>query len=276
MTAPTSAMTRDALLADLRDVWGSLDDLLDSLADEDWDAPTAVPGWTVHDQVAHVIGVESMMAGLPTPDVEIPDLPHLRNDVGRMNEAWIIALRGESPRAMLARFREIVARRTGQIEAMTDEELTAETWTPAGMADMARFLQIRVFDQWIHEQDIRDGVGREGHLHGPAVRRTLAEVANGVGFVVGKKAGAPDGSSVRFQVTGPEEATIDVVVDGRARVTDDLAGDPTVTLTTDTGTFVRLVAGREPGEAALADGRVELAGDTDLGGRVLASLAYVI
>jgi uncharacterized protein (TIGR03083 family) len=269
-------MTRDALLADLRDVWGSVDDLLDALPDEDWEAPTAVPGWTVHDQVAHLIGVESMMAGHPTPEVEVPDLPHLRNDVGRMNEAWIIALRDEAPAAMLGRFRGVVAERTGQIGAMTDEELTAETWTPAGMADMARFLQIRVFDQWIHEQDIRDGVGREGHLDGPAVRRTLAEIGRGIGFVVGKKAGAPDGSSVRFEITGPEPATIDVVVEGRARVTDDLAGDPTVTLTTDTGTFVRLVAGREPGEAALADGRVALAGDPELGGRVLGSLAYVI
>jgi uncharacterized protein (TIGR03083 family) len=235
-----------------------------------------VPGWTVHDQVAHIVGTESMMAGRPVPDVEVPDLPHVRNDVARINEAWVISLRDLTPAEMLARFREIVAERTVGIGALTEEQLAADSWTPAGPADLARFLQIRVFDQWIHEQDIREAVGRAGHLSGGAVRRTLAEIANGAGFVVGKRAAAPQGSSVRFEVVGPEPATIDVAVRGRAEVVDGLDEEPTSTITADTATFVRLVAGREPAASALAEGRVRVTGDQELGRRVLERLDYVI
>lgn len=269
-------MTRDALLEDLRDVWSSLDEVLAALDDAAWATPTAVPAWSVQDNVSHIIGTESMMAGRATPEVDLGDLPHVRNDVGRMNEAWVVALRDLSPAEMLERYREIVEARTAQLDAMSDEDLAADSWTPAGPATLGRFLQIRVFDQWIHEQDIRTAVDRPGHLSGPAVERTLAEVANGIGFVVGKKAGAPDGASVRFELTGPEVATIDVLVDGRAAVVDGLDGEPTVTLTTDTGTFMRLVAGRADGRAARAEGRVVTTGDVELADRLIDTLGYVI
>ena len=269
-------MTADALLADLRSVWGSLDDLLDGLDDSDWAAPTACPGWSVQDTVAHIIGTEAMMSGAPTPDVEVPDAPHLRNDIGRMNEVTVMVRRDRTPAEMLEEFRSVVRDRDATLAAMDQAAMDAESWTPAGMATYGRFLQIRVFDQWIHEQDIRDAVGRSGHLEGPAVTRTLAEVAQGIGFVVGKKAGAPDGSSVRFALTAPDPSTIDVVVEGRARVTDDLVGEPTATITTDVGTFMRLVAGRRAAAEARAQGQVGVSGDEDLAGRVLDNLAYVI
>jgi uncharacterized protein (TIGR03083 family) len=276
MDAPSRPMTADALLMDLRDVWGSLDDLLDSLDDEDWAAPTDCPGWTVQDTVAHVIGTELMMAGRPSPEVEVPDAPHLRNDIGRMNEATVIERRGLRPARVLEEYREVVAEREAAVAALDQAALDAESWTPAGMATLGRFLQIRVFDTWIHEQDIRTAVGREGHLEGPSVTRTLAEVTNGIGYVVGKKAGTPDGASVRFSLTSPAPATIDVVVDGRARVADDLQGKPTATITTDVGTFMRLVAGRRDAAGALADGLVTVSGDAGLADRVLANLGYTI
>jgi uncharacterized protein (TIGR03083 family) len=269
-------MTTDALLGDLRDVWASLDDLLGSLDDEDWSAPTDCPGWSVQDTVAHILGTELMMAGRPAPEVEVPDAAHLRNDIGRMNEAYIIERRDRTPQEVLAEYRAVVAERDAAVAALDQDAIDAESWTPAGMATLGRFLQIRVFDTWIHEQDIRTAVGREGHLEGPSVTRTLAEVANGIGFVVGKKAGAPDGASVRFRLTSPDPATIDVLVDGRAKVVDDLPGPPTTTVTTDTGTFMRLVAGRRPGPEAVAAGTVTLEGDTELGDRVLAVIGYTI
>ena len=276
MTAPSRPMTPDALVGDLRAVWSSLDLLLDSLDEKDWAAPTDCPGWSVQDTVVHVIGTERTLAGESAPDVEVPESPHVRNDIGRMNEAWIIDRRDRAPADVLAEFREVVRDRDAALSAMQPQEFDAESWTPAGQATYGRFLQIRVFDTWIHEQDIREAVGRSGHLEGPAVRRTLAEVANGLGFVVGKRAGAPDGSSVRFVVTGPEPATIDVVVDGRARVTDDLQGEPTTTVTTDLPTFIRLVAGRRPGAGALAEGRVRVTGDQELGAAVVGALGYTI
>ncbi|MFZ4517671.1 MAG: maleylpyruvate isomerase family mycothiol-dependent enzyme [Microthrixaceae bacterium] len=277
MTAPHRPLTRDALLVDLRDVWTETEDLLASLDDEDWQAPSPCPGWTVQDVVAHVVGTEWMLEGRAAPAVEVPDAPHLRNDIGRMNEAWIIERRPWPPAEVLTEFRDMVAVRTAAVAALTDDQVAAESWTPAGMATLGRFLQIRVFDTWIHEQDIREALGRGGHESGPAVERALAEVAAGLPFVVGKKAAAPDGAWVRVELPGPEPAVLDVVVDGRAALVDaPPAGEPTVTLRTDSSAFVRLVGGRwAPDDPRVAE-RVVLSGDAELGDRLLRGLAYVI
>ena len=36
---------------------------------------------------------------------------------------------------------------------------TPRSFTPAGKDTYGRFMQIRVFDCWLHEQDIRDALG---------------------------------------------------------------------------------------------------------------------
>ena len=277
MAAPRRPMTIEALVGDLREVWASLDDLLDSLGDADWDAPTDCPGWTVKDTVSHIIGTELMLAGHPDPPVDLPDdLAHVRNDIGRANEGSILLRRNRPPAEVLAEFREVVGERERQLGALDQAAMDAESWTPAGTSTYGRFMQIRVFDQWIHEQDIREAVGRPGGLSGPAAVRTLAEVTNGLGFVVGKKAGATDGSSVRFVITGSEPAVIDVMVDGRAAVTDDLVGSPTVIITTDLGTFIRLIGGRCAARGPRAQDVVDIEGDLDLAQRVLDNMGYTI
>ena len=103
---------------------------------------------------------------------------------------------------------------------MSDDEWNALTLTPVGPDSYGRFMRVRVFDCWMHEQDIRDGVGRpasEADLAGPAARLTLDEMVTSMGFVVGKLGKAPDGSRVAIELTGPLARTIRVAVDGRAR-----------------------------------------------------------
>ena len=60
--------------------------------------PTSLPGWNVHDVVAHVIGTESMLQGVATPeaDIDVSTLKHVRNDIGVLNERWVRKLRGLS------------------------------------------------------------------------------------------------------------------------------------------------------------------------------------
>ncbi len=43
---------------------------------------------------------------------------------------------------------------------MGDEDWNAVTMTPAGPDSFGRFMRIRIFDCWMHEQDIRDAVSR--------------------------------------------------------------------------------------------------------------------
>lgn len=263
---------RDRVVAALDEQFDAVIALADDLAPGDWDLPTACPGWSVKDNVSHVIGTEAMLLGRPLPEVEVPDdLSHVRNDIGRFNEAWVESYRPRRPAEVVADLRSIVAERRGVLAGMDQAAFDEDSFTPAGPDTYGRFMRIRVMDIWFHEQDVREAVGRPGHLEGLAPVAVLDEVSAAIGYVVGKRAGAPAGSSVRFELTGPMARRIDVEVTDRARAVDALAGEPTVTLTVPGHNFTRLVGGRGADPA-----QVQVSGDADLGAAVVANLAYMI
>jgi hypothetical protein len=89
-----------------------------------------------------------------------------------------------------------------------------------------------------------------------------------LGFVVAKRAGAPDGTAVTLTLTGPVQRTVHVVVDGHGRVVPELDRSATATLAMSSNLFVRLAGGRVG-----PDQPVDLGGDTELGRRVVGALA---
>jgi len=273
-------LPKDATVAALLEELAAIDGLLAELDDEDWRLPTALPGWDVQANVAHIIGTESMLAGVPTPttDVDVTGLAHVRNDIGGVNEPWVLALAARTPAEVRDELRAIGERRAAALEAMSQEDWDAEGFTPAGLDTYGRFMRIRVFDCWMHEQDIRDAVGRPGHLDGPAVELALDEMVTAMGFVVGKRAGAPDGARVTISIDGEAGSAsrdIHVAVDGRAAVVDALDRPAWVTLTTDVHTFTRLAGGRTR-YADIDSDLVTVEGDPALGDRILHNLAYTI
>ncbi|HEX7133098.1 MAG TPA: maleylpyruvate isomerase family mycothiol-dependent enzyme [Iamia sp.] len=274
---PKTLLPKDATVAALLEELAAIDGLLASLDDEDWRRPTALPGWDVQANVAHIVGTESILAGVPTPPItiDVTDLPHVRNDIGGMNEPWVLALAPLAPAEMRDQLRAIVEQRTAALLAMTQDEWDAEGFTPAGMDSYGRFMRIRVFDCWMHEQDIRDAVGRPGHLDGAPVELMLDEMATAMGFVVGKRAGAPDGARVTLSLIGETDRDIHVAVDGRAAVVPSLDGPAWVVLTTDVHTFSRLAGGRTTW-AAIDPDLVTVEGDPALAETILRNLAYTI
>ena len=274
----SSLIPKDRTVAALDEVWSSITELLVSLNDAQWSLPSPLPGWDVQDNVAHIVGTEAMLLGIENPDIEIDrdELPHVQNDIGVFNELWVQYLRMRQPNEVLSVFEEYTGARLAALADMSIEEWDAESFTPAGKDTYGRFMQIRVFDCWLHEQDIRDAVGVPGHQAGLAVEVTLDEMATAMGFVVGKRAGATDGQSVTFELTddGSVVRTFHVTVDGRAAVVDQLEGDATSVVRLPVGVMTRLCAGRV--ELAELRERVELAGDPDLGDRVVAALRYTV
>ena len=269
-----------ALASQLAEVWDSLSELGAALTDADWAAHTPCPGWPVAAQYAHMIGTESMLLGRPNPEVEPAEAEHIRNQIGQFNEAWVVHLASRPRAEVLELFDEVTAELRRALAQMTEEDFSAESWTPVGKADYRRFMQIRVFDCWVHEQDIRDAIGRPGHETGTAAEQALDEIVRAAGYLVGKKAGAPAGSSVRVELTGPLRRRVDVsVADGRAKVVEALAGEPTATVTLGSAAFVRLACGRiDPGSVIKEGllGGVAISGDETLGRRVVENLAFTI
>ena len=263
---------RDRAVAILDEEFDAVVALAEGLQPGEWDLPTACPGWSVKDNVSHVIGIEAMLLGRPTPDVALPDeLPHVRNDFGRVNEQWIEAYRGRSPDDVLAELRDVIAERRAALAGMDQVAFDAESFTPAGPDSYGRFMRIRAMDIWMHEQDVREAIGRPGHQEGLAPEAALDEMTAALGYVVGKRAGAPPGSGVRFELTGPMARRVDVEVGDRARVVEALDGEPTVTLTLPGHLFTRLCGGRGADPAA-----VEVQGDTQLGEAIVTTMGFMI
>ena len=46
---------RDRTVRLLGEEFAALDELYSGLADEDWERPTCLPGWTVRDQLTHLL-----------------------------------------------------------------------------------------------------------------------------------------------------------------------------------------------------------------------------
>ena len=89
----------------------------------DWQAATPLPGWTVHDVVAHLIGTESMLQGAATPDadIDVSTLKHVRNDIGVLNERWVRKLRGVSTAELLEKFRATTAERRKALSGLSND-----------------------------------------------------------------------------------------------------------------------------------------------------------
>ena len=116
---------------------------------------------------------------------------------------------------------------------------------------------------------------RPGDLGGPVADAAFERVVASMPFVVGKKAQAPQGSTVLFDLTAPLARRFAIRTDGRAQLLDELPDDATVRVTTDGETFLRLACGRlDPAEVLTGDA-VQFEGDETLGRRVVDALNFL-
>ena len=262
------------LIDRLDEVWASLDDVLAELTEAQWKTATGCPGWSVQDNVAHLIDYEANLLGWPRPLHEVEAPPHAVNPMGVANEVGVDARRPMTGAAVLEEFRRTVAARSEQLRLMVPADLAAEFDTPAGPGTVHDMLVLRVMDTWTHEQDIRRAVDRPGHDTGPVVEHSLDYFARFLPFVVGKKAKAPEGSTVVFEIgasaSGGTRREVIEVVDGRARRAERGSDEPTVVLSMPATTFVALVGGRSD-----APDDVVITGDEPLGSAVLAGMGFM-
>jgi uncharacterized protein (TIGR03083 family) len=268
---------RQHIVTALDEEWDALVTLAVDLSVADWGQPTDCPGWTVKDVYAHIIGTESMLLGRPAPDVQLPpNLPHVRNDMGRFNETWVLSYRECSGSELISDLGEVVTERRSALARIDQAAFDAVAWTPAGEDSYGRYMRIRVMDQWFHEQDVREAIGRPGHLDGLAPQVVLDEITAAIGYVVGKKAGLPEGTTGRIDLKGPMSHCWNVEVSDRARVVDWLPGEPDFTITMPGHTFCRVVGGRRAWDHPWVRSATVVEGDDELAGQVLANLAYLI
>jgi uncharacterized protein (TIGR03083 family) len=273
----TDSPTNDQELVDrLEEVWASIDSMCANLMEPQWKTPTDLPGWSVQDNVVHISGIESSILGRPAPDHTPPDYDHVKNEVGQRNEVWIDSRRSWSGADVLEEFREVTTTRLAQLRGFTATDFDAESWTPAGPGTVRDLLPFRIFDSWAHEQDIRRAVDQPCDLGSPVADLAFERVLSALPYVVGKKVGPPDGTTIVFDVTGSRPTTIAIGVEGgRAKPLPSSPDAPTVTLSMDAQTLACLGLGRWDPAASLDAGQVKIAGDAELGRAVVGQMNFM-
>ena len=253
------ATQKEALLNLQKSVWQSLEDLCATLNVDDWNTSTDCPTWTVKDCIAHLIGIEHRLLGRDVPNVDLRDTSHLRNDQGFKNEVDVVSRRSNTVEELIQEFRNVNAERLIILESQSDFGSAAES--PIGQGSVADQVSVRLFDCWIHEQDIRRAIGKQGNLSGPVAEHSFQRMANVMPYVFGKKVNAPEGSSVRFKIHGPHSFDIGVkVVEKRAVLVPELP-QATIKLEMGSEAFLCLACGRWDPDTAIADGRVVIKGE---------------
>jgi uncharacterized protein (TIGR03083 family) len=263
----------------LEAVWRDIAELGAGLTDEEWARPTECPGWSVKDNVAHMIGTERMLMGQkPEADPEAtPDF--VRNDIGRANQQWVDEYGFLPGNEVLEAFVSVTNQRLDDLRALTPEDWNREGFTPEGPGPYRQFMEIRAFDCWYHDQDMREALYRPGFMEGPVADLSIGRIGpKGMGYVVGKKAGAPPNSTVVFDVAGTPAITVVVTVppEGRAVVGGDVPASPTARIALDRRTYTRLAGGRWTGGDARANGEVSVTGNEDLANRIVDNMAFTI
>ena len=124
---------------------------------------------------------------------------------------------------------------------------------------------------------MRRALNMPGELEGPVAVHSVGRVARAMPFVAARKAQAPDGVTVVFDITGPAGRAVPVGIEGgRGSELESEPPSPTVRITLDAETFTCLGCGRwDPGEA-LQSGRVSVTGDTALGETIIANMNIMI
>lgn len=250
--------------------YASIEALCADLSDAEWQAQSLCPDWTVRDVVNHVTGIEAAMAGWRPDDDRTP--PPFEKAAEFLRETGT----GQADNGKyVAEVRDVYDSRRRDLAALVDSDLQRPSWTPVGPGTYGRFLAIRVFDFWVHERDITTPLGRTTDDTGPAAELALAEVENSLPYIVGKKVGLPDRTSITFHLTGPIAREFSVEVDGRAKKVEkpDRAD---VTVTTDSTTFIQLACGRIDPQIPIESGAITWTGDGELGRRAASNLRFTM
>jgi uncharacterized protein (TIGR03083 family) len=262
-------------VTDLATTRGSLEQCYDAIEalgqriePAQWQVQSLCPDWTARDVVNHLAMMERAMTGWLPASTE--ELPHFDRVVAGDEQ---VAKLSDRDFAGLAT--EIFAARRADLAALTAADLDRPSWTPVGVQTYGRFLEIRIFDFWVHERDITTPLGWPTSDAGPAAEIALAEVEGALGYIVGKRIGLPDGASIVFHLTGPVTRDLFVQVDGRARVVGHI-DRPDTELTTSFLTFMQLACGRIDPQAQIDAGLVTWTGNGEFGDRAARNLRFTM
>lgn len=304
---PSPPSDLPSLVEAYRAVVTSFADVADGLRESDWDLPTACPGWTPRDHLAHVVHVEDYLSGsehpvagwadtlasaaVDTAPISVGAPEHVRHDLGAWLEEGVRARRRRDPRELTSELRGLMEIRSA---SMYDADLDLDTPVRAPMGEQMPFgelTRLRLMDIWLHEQDLREALSRPGSLDSAGASQWTDHVLGALTQVVLERVRPEPGTVVILESTGPVTGRAGVRVstetdeegrpvghelftghadDGDQRTPEEVDAEETTIIQLSTEELGRRAAGRRSTEETA----YQVSGDEDLARRVLD--AYVL
>lgn len=200
---PSPPEDRNGLLGAFEQTVQAIIDLGWACRDADFELPTECPGWTVKDQIAHVVGIEKAFAGIPRQLVEVPSYEHVRSDIARVIEVDVEARRSRPGRDVVNELAAFHPERMQQLRRSALELDTVIGGFFGPETTFGRQLQLRIIDVWCHEQDLRVALDRPGDLDSAGAAVFTAEILHALPRIAARKAMVSPGHDVVIDVTGP-------------------------------------------------------------------------
>ena len=129
-------------------------------------AATECPYWSVRDVVSHVIGFECELLGDPRPIHTLPsDLRHITSEAARYTEVPVDIRRHHTAPEMTSELEYTIIRRVAAAaQRVPAARRPGARRSAAARSTLEEQLWRRVFDVWVHEQDLRRALDKPGNL----------------------------------------------------------------------------------------------------------------
>ena len=261
----------------------ALVELLSSLSNEDWGTPTVCPGWSAKDIAAHLLGDDAGRLSRGRDAFSAAAFTSFDRDtfeaellafINRQNEAWVEAARRLSPRLLIYLLRWSGEETPRYFESL-DLYALGEPVSWAGPEPAPVWLDVarEYTERWLHQQQIRDAVGKPGlkerRLFAPVLDTFVRALPHTFRDVV-----APAGTHVRLTITGDAGGEWSLVRgEGGWRLYAEADGQPQAIIALDQETAWRLFTKGISRDEALATATIS--GERALGLKVLDTVSII-
>ena len=180
--------------------------LLTSLSDAQWDAPTAAPQWPVKDIALHLLDVDlSWLARDRDHDrTGVIPMPSGHDEfvcgLAERNQRWVDGTRGLSPRLITDLLRWSGEQLDAHLGTVDLAGPSSVYW--AGEVPLWFDLGREFTERWVHYRQIQEATLPAGHDHRPDMYLPLVLRTFVWGFAHQYQAPAPAGSAIALEIPG--------------------------------------------------------------------------
>jgi uncharacterized protein (TIGR03083 family) len=256
---------RDALL-----------ELLRSLPADEWAGPTVCPGWDVRDVALHVLGGDLANISRRRDAFDAPEPlagERLGMFLARQNQQWVEAARRFSPQLIVELFEMVGPLLFSYFSSLDVMAIGGKvSWAGPGPAPVWLDVAREYMERWVHQQHIRDAVGRPGQRDPRFVRPIIAASMHALPIALAE-VDAARGQAVTVCIRGDAGGTWSVVREGEIWHLFEGETPAAASLALDAEDWWRAVTLGLDLDSALARARVE--GDPKLARAALSAVAII-